>query len=50
MTISPGDRMSASIAEVVADSDLWTVKISDLTNGQSYSTTVPYPSTHATAE
>jgi hypothetical protein len=50
MTISPGDRMSASVAEVVADSNVWSIKITDLTNGQSFSTTVPYPSTHATAE
>jgi hypothetical protein len=50
MTIHPGDRMSASVSEVVADSDLWAVKISDLTNGQSFSTTVPYPSTHGSAE
>jgi hypothetical protein len=50
MTIHPGDRMSASIAEVVANSNLWTIKISDLTDGQSFSTTVPYSSTHATAE
>jgi hypothetical protein len=50
MTIHSGDRMSASIAELVSDSDLWTITISDLTDGQSYSTTVPYSSTHTTAE
>jgi hypothetical protein len=50
MTIHPGDRMSASISEVVSDSNAWTITIKDLTNGQSFSTTVPYSSTHTTAE
>lgn len=50
MTIHPGDRMSASIAEGVPNSDLWTISLKDLTSGQSFSTTVPYPSTHDTAE
>jgi hypothetical protein len=50
MTIRPGDRMYASIAEVVPDSELWTITIKDLTNGQSYSTTLPYSSTQLTAE
>lgn len=50
MAIHPGDRMSSSIAEVVPNAEVWTISIKDLTTGQSYSTTVPYPSTHATAE
>jgi hypothetical protein len=50
MTVNPGDHMHASIAEVVPDSNLWTITIKDLTNGQSYTTTVPYTSTHLTAE
>src|SRR5437588_6684181 len=50
MTVHPGDRMSATISEVVNNSDLWTITIKDVTNGQSFSTTVPYTSTHATAE
>lgn len=50
MTVSPGDHMHASLAEVVPDSDVWTITIKDVTRGESYSTTVPYPSTHATAE
>jgi hypothetical protein len=50
MTVKPGDRMDASIAEVVPDSNLWTITIKDLSSGQSYTTTVPYSSTHATAE
>jgi hypothetical protein len=50
MTIHPGDRMSASVAEVVGESNVWTIKINDVTDGQSFSTTVPYSSSHATAE
>lgn len=50
LTVHPGDRMSASIAELAAFSDVWTITIKDLSDGQSYSNTVPYPSTHATAE
>jgi hypothetical protein len=50
MTVDPGDRMHASLAEAVADSNVWTMTIQDLTRGESYSTTVPYSSSHATAE
>jgi hypothetical protein len=50
MSVHPGDRMSASIAEVVPNSNVWTITIKDVTNGQSYTTMVPYSSTHATAE
>jgi len=50
MTVNPGDHMHASIAELVPDSNLWTITIKDVTNGQSYTTTVPYTSTHLTAE
>jgi Peptidase A4 family len=50
MTIEPGDAMHASIAEVVGDSNVWTITIQDLTRNETYTTTVPYSSTHATAE
>jgi len=50
MTVAPGDHMHASIAEVIGDSNLWTITLQDVTRGESYSTTVPYSSTHATAE
>jgi Peptidase A4 family len=48
MTISPGDKMAASLTS--AAPGLWTIKITDTTNGESYSTTVPYTSTEDTAE
>jgi hypothetical protein len=50
MTVSPCDHMHASISEVVNDADVWSIAIQDVTKGESFSTTVPYPSTHATAE
>jgi hypothetical protein len=50
MNVSPGDRMHASITEVVPDSNLWTITLQDLTQNESYSTTVPYSSAHDTAE
>jgi Peptidase A4 family len=50
MTIAPGDAMHAPISEVVNDANVWTITIEDLTRGESYTTTVPYGSTHATAE
>jgi Peptidase A4 family len=48
MTISPGDKMSASLTSLAPG--LWTINIKDTTTGQSYTTTVPYTSTEDTAE
>ena len=50
VNVSPGDRMYASVAEAIPGSNVWTITLRDLTNGQSSTTTVPYASTHATAE
>jgi hypothetical protein len=50
MTVSPGDHMHASVAETVPDSNVWNIQIKDVTRGESFSTTVPYSSTHGTAE
>jgi Peptidase A4 family len=50
MTVAPGDHMHASIAEVVAGSNVWTITLQDETRGESFSTTVPYSSSHLTAE
>jgi hypothetical protein len=50
MTIEPGDHMYASISEDVNDVDVWDITIQDQTQGESFSTTVPYPSTMDTAE
>jgi hypothetical protein len=48
MTVHPGDKMSASITSLAPG--LWTIKIADTSDGQSYTTTVPYSSTEDTAE
>jgi hypothetical protein len=50
MRVAAGDRMFASIGEVVPNSEVWTITIKDLTRNESYSVTVPYSSTYATAE
>jgi len=50
MTVNPGDHMHASIAEIVPLANLWTITLQDVTRGESFSTTVPYASTHGTAE
>jgi hypothetical protein len=42
--------MHASISELANDADVWNITIQDVTKNESFSTTVPYPSTHATAE
>lgn len=49
-TVSPGDHMHADISEVAADSDLWNITLTDVTKGKTFTQTVPYPSTHLTAE
>lgn len=48
ITVSPGDLISCDITETLPE--LWTITLSDLTNGQSFTETVPYPSTQLTAE
>jgi hypothetical protein len=50
MTVAPGDHMHADITEAVSGSDVWKITLQDVTRNESFSTTVPYPSTHATAE
>ena len=50
MTVAPGDHMHASLAEAVANSNVWTITLQDVTRGETFTTTVPYSSTHATAE
>jgi hypothetical protein len=49
MTVKPGDLIKASIAEQgVPGSNLWTITLTDGT--QTFSQTIPYPSSHLTAE
>jgi hypothetical protein len=48
MTIQPGDQMHASISQALPE--VWKVTIQDLTRNESFTTTLPYPSTMDTAE
>lgn len=48
--VSAGDRMHASIAETVPNSNLWVITLQDQTKGWTSTQTIPYGSTHATAE
>lgn len=50
MTIAPGDNMHSSIAEAVPNSNVWTITLNDVTRNETFTQTVPYSSTHATAE
>ena len=50
MRISAGDRMHAAVAEPVPLSELWTITLQDFTKHETFTTTVPYASTHSTAE
>ncbi|HEV7133315.1 MAG TPA: G1 family glutamic endopeptidase [Gaiellaceae bacterium] len=50
MTIAPGDHMHASLAEVLVGANVWAITLQDVTKGESFTTTVPYSSTHLTAE
>jgi Peptidase A4 family len=50
VSASPGDHMHADIHELVPNANVWSITLRNVTKGQSFSTTVPYASTHATAE
>jgi len=49
-TVSPGDHMHADITETVPNSEVWNITLTDVTKGKTFKQTVPYSSTHATAE
>lgn len=48
VTIHPGDTVRASITSVAPE--VWTISLTDVTDGQGFTQTVPYASTMATAE
>ena len=48
LSVGPGQRVHVEIGELVPE--IWTITIQNLSSGQSFSMTVPYPSTYATAE
>jgi Peptidase A4 family len=50
MAVSPGDRMHADISELIPDLNLWKITLQDVTKGETFTLTVPYVSSHASAE
>jgi len=48
MTINPGDIMSTTVSE--SSPNVWLFSLSDLTNGQTFSKSVSYASSHSSAE
>jgi hypothetical protein len=48
LKVRPGDHMHANIAEVRPN--VWRITLRNVTRDQTFRTTVPYTSTHATAE
>ena len=48
--VHPGDHMHASLSEPAAGVNVWTITIQDVTTKKSFTTTVPYSSTSASAE
>jgi hypothetical protein len=48
MTVSPGDSMSAAIAQGLPGT--WTITLQDVTRGEKFSTMVPYTSSEGSAE
>jgi hypothetical protein len=50
VTVRPGDHMHADITETIPNSNVWNVTLKDVTTNQTFAQTVPYSSTHATAE
>jgi hypothetical protein len=48
--VKPGDLVYVDIHETIKNSNVWVIFIKNLTNGQSFKKTLPYSSTHATAE
>ncbi len=48
ITVHPGDAMRVTLGQT--QPELWTITLTDKTNGQSFSTSLPYASTMLTAE
>ena len=50
LRIRPGDHMHANISETIKNSEVWRITLRNVTRNQTFRATVPYTSTHATAE
>jgi hypothetical protein len=50
LRIRPGDHMHANISETFKNSNVWRITLRNVTRNKLFRKTVPYSSTHATAE
>jgi len=50
LRVRPGDHMHANISERVKNSNVWRITLRNVTRNRTFTKTVPYTSTHATAE
>jgi hypothetical protein len=50
LTVKAGNRIYVNIAEAAPGSNVWTILVKNVTTAKSWTTTLPYSSTHATAE
>jgi hypothetical protein len=50
IAVHPGDHMHASLSEPAAGVNVWTITLQNVTTKKSFTTTVPYSSTSASAE
>ncbi len=50
LPVTAGNRIHVDIHELVPNSELWSITILNRSTGQSFQQTVPYTSSHATAE
>jgi hypothetical protein len=50
MPVAPGDTMHVDIREIVPLANVWTITVKNVTQNKTFTMTVPYTSTHATAE
>jgi hypothetical protein len=48
--VGPGDAMFVDIKEMTADANVWMITVKDVTRGGTFTQTVPYSSSHLTAE
>src|SRR2546423_13062912 len=48
MTVRPGDRMHLDIHETPPNSEVWSITLTNVSRHQTFSQTVPYPSTYGT--
>jgi Peptidase A4 family len=48
--VSAGDHMHADVTEAIPNSNVWKITLQDTTKGWTFTQTVPYSSTHGSAE